>query len=444
MENWKEYYKSHTMSVEDAVKLIEPGDTLWVGNSFCVPVPALDALADRYEELENVTILSCMYAVPPPKMLSDIKYRKAFRQISYFPNTNERKAHDAGILEYASIPFGYLVNSVCDVYHCNVVMVEVCEPDENGMVNLNPFGAFFNGAILQGAHVTKCIAVMNKYQGHARSESLDVIQVPVSKFSAFCHADHTLASLPEADPQEVDNEIAAQIMAHVRDGDTVQVGKGGLGNAIGFRLDSKKDISVYAEIVSDWVMPLAEKGVLKKILMGGVFGTSPLYDFALTSPLVETDMIPHLANPDTIGALDNFIAINSCMMADLTGQACSEGAGAWQYSSVGGQLEFVKGCNKIRKRGGRAMSFLALRATRTDKEGKLFSNIVVEFPPVSTVTTPRGETMYFVTEYGIAEVWGRSIPDRIKAMTSIAHPQFREELKQRALSLGMVCPADFD
>lgn len=443
MENWKSYYESHMMSVEDAAKLIESGDRMWVGATFSVPMGLLNALADRYEELDNVMILSNMLP-GMPKMWTDEKYRKAFRSVSYYPNKAERMAFDKGLLEYGSIPYGYIYDSVCNVYKTNVVAVECCEPDENGMVNIGSFATFMTGAMMHGQHVTKCIAVVNKNHKPVRGPNMDMIEFPVTKFAAFCRSDTPLVSITESAPEEVDKQIAAHIMKYVRDGDVVQVGKGGLGNAIGFELESKKDMVVYTEIVSDWVMTLAEKGCLKSVLAGGGFGTAPLYDFLADSPLAQCQPIPKLATPDAVAQFDNFVGINSCMMADLTGQACSEGSGAWQYSSVGGQLEFVKGCNKIRMRGGRGLSFLALRSTRVDKEGKLRSNIVVDFPPASTVTTPRGEVMYYATEYGVVDLWGKTINDRVRAMISIAHPQFREELKQKSIAIGLMKPADFE
>ena len=141
---------------------------------------------------------------------------------------------------------------------------------------------------------------------------------------------------------------------------------------------------------------------------------------------------------------DNFVGINACMMADLTGQSCSEGSGTWQYSCIGGQLDFVKGANRIRARGGRAYNFLALRSTRKDKEGNLLSNIVFDFPPASAVTCPRAEAMYYVTEFGIAEVWGKTLAERVVAMISIAHPDFREELKAQAIANKLARETDFE
>ena len=441
MADWKKYYEEHMMSTEEVVKLINSGDRIWVGNTCNVPFVQLDALADRYEELDNVTVLSNMFA-NPLKMLADPKYGKAFHHISYFPNAQERRAFSLGLLDYASIPYGYIKSSIDDTYKTNVIMVETCEPDEDGYVNIGLWGPFLTAQVLKGKNVEKISAVVNKYHTPATGDP-DYMRIPVEKIAAFCRSDHPLLALGESAPEEIDRVIASQIMQFVRDGDTVQVGKGGLGNAIGFDLNTKKDIDIYSEILSDWIVDLSNQGVIRNVVAGGCFGTQPLYDFANNAKNVTFKTIPCLATPDAVAEMDNFVAINTCMMADLTGQACSEGSGAWQYSAVGGQLEFVKGANKIRLNGGRAYNILALRSTRTDKDGKVYSNIVTEFPPASAVTTPRGEAMYYATEFGVVDLWGKALNERVVAMISIAHPDFREELKARAIELKLAKPQDF-
>lgn len=442
MSNWQTHYKNNTVSIQEAAGLIRSGDRVWVGNTCNVPFQILDLLADSYEKLTDITILSHMFA-NPLKMLSDPKYRKTFRQISYFPNAQERRAHDLGLLEYATLPLGYVGDSIDNVYKTNVILVETCEPDEDGYINLGLWGEFFTSQVFKGANIERCIAVVNKYHTPAQGDP-DIVRVPVERFEAFCRCDHPLLAIGEAEPEEIDTEIAANIMEYIKDGDIVQVGKGGLGRAIGFGLASKKDISIYTEIVSDWVVDLEQKGVLKKVLAGACFGDLPLYEYCAKSKLIEFDTITNLENIDRVGKLDNFISINACMMTDLTGQICSEGVGAWQYSAIGGQLDFVKGTNKIRNEGRRGVGFIALRSTHTDKDGSVSSNIVVELPPASSITTPRGEAMYIVTEYGVADLWGKTIKDRVKAMIGIAHPEFRQGLTERAIALKLAHPQDFE
>jgi acyl-CoA hydrolase len=145
-------------------------------------------------------------------------------------------------------------------------------------------------------------------------------------------------------------------------------------------------------------------------------------------------------DPYNIAKVDNIVSINATLMIDLTGQCCSEAIGPTQYSCIGGQLDFVRGA--CMAKGGR--SYITLRSTRKDREGKLISNIVACLPEGSIVTTPRSEPMFIVTEYGIADIYLRPIKDRIKALIAIAHPDFREELKARAIAQGNIFPDDFD
>lgn len=443
MSDWKSYYSSHVMSGEEAVGLIESGDRVWVGNTSNVPYDELNLLAERYEELTDVKFFSNLFA-KPLKMLTDPKYGKAFRHISYYPGPVEHAGHKMGLVDYASIPYGYFRSSAVDTYKINTVFVDVAVPEEDGFVNIGSWGAFLTAEVLKGNSVTKIIGVVNENYPAAVSEDPNLLRIPVESFTAFVENTHPLVVMTEGEPEDIDKEIAAHIMARVEDGDTIQVGKGGLGNAIGFDLASKNEINVYSELLSDWVVALDEKGVLNKVNAAGCFGSQALYDFASAATNVVFDTVPHLSSIEEISKLDGFVAINACMMADLTGQSCSEGSGTWQYSCVGGQLDFVKGANKVRALGNRGLNFIALRSTRTNKEGAVFSNIVFDFPPASSITCPRGEAMYYVTEFGVAEVWGKTINERVKAMISIAHPDFREELKAKALASKLVNPQDFE
>lgn len=442
MEKWKKYVEEKMLSVEDTAKIIESGDVIWLANTLCIPYDVLDALADRYEELKNVTLLSNMF-LKPVKLLMDPKYKKAFRTLSYFPNMLERAAHKANLVEYVPIPYSYLPYSVMDVYKANVVMTEVCEPDENGYCNVGVLGATFTPKIMKGRYVQKRVAVFNKYQSPAKGDE-NLMKIHVSEFDYFCRTDHEMPAIPPSEPEKVDKQIAEHIMKFIHDGSTVQIGMGGLANAVAYDLADKKDLKIYTEIVTDAVVGLVERGVVTKVVAAGAFGMPRLYKFLNESDIVEFGTSDTVISFDAVAQEDNFVGINACLMADVTGQACSEAIGPLQYSSVGGQLDFVKGSNKARNNGKNSVCFLALRSTYKDKDGTLRSNILTEFPPSSVVTTPRGEAMYFVTEYGVAEVYGKSINDRVKAMISITHPDFREELKQKAIAAGIAFAEDFN
>ena len=285
----------------------------------------------------------------------------------------------------------------------------------------------------------KKIAVVNKYQHPAQGED-SVIKVKADWFDYLIEDDHEMAYVPESGPTPVDKQIADFIMDYVHDGDTVQIGKGGLGEQITKELYKKKDIKVYAEITGDSMIDLAASGAIAHITTCGCFGTPAVYEFVGSSPLVEIRDLGEMIDPFSIGKQDNLVAINSTFMVDLLGQACSEAQGLNQYSSVGGQFGYMYGAT--RSKGGR--SFLCLRSTYTNKAGKLCSNIVPWLPEKCIVTAPKYLAMYIVSEYGVADVFLKSNKDRIRALLKIAHPDFQAEIKEQIISTGMIKEEDFD
>ena len=220
----------------------------------------------------------------------------------------------------------------------------------------------------------------------------------------------------------------------IPDGATLQLGLGGLSNAIGYGLKDRRNLSIHTEMYSDSMMYLAKLGAISgKQVAGFAQGSQALYDY-ISEGHVEFMPLSIVNDPVEIGKNDNMISINACIMADLTGQVCSESIGFRQYSGTGGQLDFVRGA--AMSKGGK--SFLCLSSTRTDKQGKRHSKITVDFPKGAVVTTPRSDVMYIVTEYGIADLYLRSIEDRVHAMISIAHPDFRKELHEQAVQNGLI------
>jgi 4-hydroxybutyrate CoA-transferase len=223
----------------------------------------------------------------------------------------------------------------------------------------------------------------------------------------------------------------------IPDGATIQLGFGGLGNAIGHLLKGKKDLGMHAEVVTPSVMELMKAGVLTgkrknykpgKVVAAFCVGTKAFYDFIDGNPDLEFHEISQVNNPLEIAKNDNLISINNALMFDLTGQAASKSIGTRQYSGTGGQVNFVHG-SRLSK-GGK--SILALNSSYTDKEGHLRSKILPVFPEGTVVTTSRNDVEYVVTEYGVANLRFKSIPDRARALIAIAHPQFREELIEGA------------
>ncbi len=438
MADWKKHYEEHLVSMEDAAKNIKSGDTIYMGSTLCVPGAFMDALADRYEELSNVTLVANMY-LTPSKILMDPIYKKSFHTITMFANAYERMAAKQNNIDFNATPYGDLVKSVTEIYKANVVAIEVCPPDENGKINVGVLGTNFTPNIMRYPGITKRIAVINKFQPLAHGSD-EITKYSVEDFDLIVESHHDIPALPVTAPTDYDKKIAEHIMPYVKDGDTVQIGMGGLGNQVAYDLMGKKDIHVFTEIGTDAMIDLAEAGVVKDIKMLGSFGTKELYKWlGERSDICELLDYTDVVVPESVAKVDNIVAINATFQIDITGQACSEAQGMNEYSGVGGSYAFLAGAP--RAKNGR--SFLCLRSTYTDKKGAVHSNIHAALPEGSVVTTPRFLVQYLVTEYGVADVYLKSVKDRINAIIPIAHPDFREELKQKAIALGIMGEEDF-
>ena len=289
-----------------------------------------------------------------------------------------------GIADFHTLPYEFAYRVIIETYGANVEVTEVLPPDENGFVNVGILGVGLDGEVHKAPSIKKRIAIVNKRQARAPGKFED-LNFPVTDFALFVEDEHELPVLPVSAPTENDMKIAAFIMPYINDGDVVQIGMGGLGEQLAKGLYEKKNISIFSEIAVDSMIPLVEKGIVDKLVCCGCFGSNELYEFLGTNPKVEMRNIWHMVDPVAIAQQENLVAINSTFMVDLTGQACSESQGIRQYSSVGGAFGFLYGA--IRAKGGK--SFLCLRSTYKNDEGRLCSNVVAWLPEKSVVTTPR-------------------------------------------------------
>lgn len=438
MENWKKYYEEHLVGMEEAAGSIQSGDTIWMGSTLCISDAFMDKLADRVDEVQDITLLTNM-CLAPNKLLLDPSYKKSFHIVTFFANVLERMSAQAGIIDFHSAPYGELETAVTKVYKTNVVTIEVCPPDADGNCNVGLLGTNFTPEIIRNDCVRKRIAVINKFQPIANGSD-EVTKLPLEMFDYIVENDHDIPSLPVTEPTEFDKQIAEQIMPYIHDGDAVQIGMGGLGNQIAKDLIGKKDIRIFTEIGTDAMIDLVNAGVVKDIKMAGAFGTKELYTWLGEHGDVVTLLpVKDVITPEALQKVKNLVAINATFMVDLTGQACSEAQGVRQYSAVGGSFAFLSSVPKAEN--GR--SFLCLRSTYKDKSGNLHSNIVSVLPAGSVVTTPRYFVQYVVSEYGVADIYLRTNKERIRALLPLAHPDFRGALKDEILATGQIDEDDF-
>ena len=428
MSDWREEYQRKLVSPDEAVRCIESGDQVFTYAQAAMPVALMEALARRKDELRDVTVYGAntMY---PYSILQSSDYRGKINYATFFFQGYEHQYFDRGNVSIISPHFSRLAKCLSDVYHVNVLMMEVAPPDEEGYLYFGIVGTAAGWDVAQKAD--KIILQINRKQPRAHGYHN---RIHIRDVTWLTECGQPLPEYLQPESSEVDRKISELILPMIPDGATLQLGLGGLSNAIGYGLKDRRNLSIHTEMYSDSMMYLAKRGAISgKQVAGFAQGSQALYDY-ISEGHVEFMPLSIINDPVEISKNDNMISINTCIMADLTGQVCSESIGFRQYSGTGGQLDFVRGA--AMSKGGK--SFLCLSSTRTDKQGKRHSKITVDFPKGAVVTTPRSDVMYIVTEYGIADLYLRSIEDRVHAMISIAHPDFRKELHEQAVQNGLI------
>ena len=433
--DWKEDYKRKLVTAETAVSGIKSGDRIAMGGGISAPPDIVNALAQRYLELENVTLVSgitmYMLEVFKPEMRGHINFK------TLFMGPLERMHLKAkGNVE----PISYHLSLSDDIVRKvdpNVYFCEVTPPDSRGFMSLGPIGVY-NGGIASSMADTVIVQVNNETPYVNGLQAL----IHVNDVDWIVEKDHPLTELPEIPIAPEDEKIGALIAERVPDGATIQLGIGGTSNAVGHLLKDKKDLGVHTEMLTESVMDLYDSGVITnkrktfhpgKILCGFCIGSRKLYDFIDHNPICEFAPIYYTNNVNNIAKNDNMVSINNTMTVDLTGQCASESLGHAMYSGTGGQVDFVRGA--ATSAGG--MSFIALPSTSTTKSGRI-SRVVSQFMPGTIVTTPRADVHYIVTENGVADLRLKSVPERVREMLKIAHPDFRDQLKYEAEQAGLL------
>jgi 4-hydroxybutyrate CoA-transferase len=426
--DWKEEYKKKLVSAEKAVSVIKSGDRVAMPGGSSQPIDVVNALGKRKDELKDVTLTSGISMYPYEVFKPEFKGHINF--VSLFVGPMERAFLRVGNVEPMSYHFS-LADQVSISVNPNVFLCEVSRPDKWGYMSFGPVGVYNNDICCKRADTV--IVQVNKETPRVHGNQA---VIHVSEVDYIIENDHPLPVIPEIPIADVERKIATHIAERIPDGATIQCGIGAVSDAVVNLLDTKKDLGVHTEMFTNGMMNLAKKGVITgarknfhpdKVLCGFAIGDKDLYDFVDDNPTFEFEPIYVVNNPYNISRNDNMVAINNIMTADLTGQCASESIGHAMYSGTGGQLDFVRGANG--SKGG--MSFLATASTAETKTGRI-SKIVSAFKPGTVITTPRSDVHYVVTEWGVADLWLKSVPARVREMIKIAHPDFREQLEREA------------
>ena len=310
----------------------------------------------------------------------------------------------------------------------DVALVQTSPPDEHGYLSL---GVGVDCTLTAARCARHVIAEVNEQMPRTLGDSF----LHVDKVSAIVETSRPLLELQPEPCSEIHRRVAQNVASLIPDGATLQMGIGGIPNAVLECLRDKRDLGVHTEMCSDDVIPLIEAGIINgerktlhrgKIVTGFVLGAKKLFDFIHENPIFEFHPTAYTNDPYVIAQNERMVAINSAIQVDLTGQVCADSVGTRPYSGFGGQLDFIRGA--ARSRGGKPI--IALPSTA--KDGTV-SRITPTLDPGAGVVTSRGDVHYVVSEYGVAYLHGKTLRQRAEALISIAHPKFRDELHEFAV-----------
>lgn len=417
------------MSAAEAVKLVESGDHVYIQGSTSIPEVLSEALAARAPELSNITIYSAFAIGRRPSPLCAPECRDTFFIDSFFVNNAVR--------EYIADGYGSVIpkflgevpelfrDGTCRV---DVAMINCSAPNAEGYVS---FGVSADLATSAVECADRVIAQINPCVPFSPGDAV----IHLSQLSAAVEVEDPLVEVPTAIPTEKEIKIGNYIAELIPDGATLQIGVGGIPNAVIRALENHKHLGLHTEAMTDGVLPLLENGIIdnsRKVIMPGksvaslALGSKRLYDYLNNNEDIIFKDVAWTNNPFIIAQNPKVMSINSCLEIDLTGQVCADSIGKKMFSGVGGQHDFVYGSS--RSEGG--ISFLAMLAT-TNKGMNKIKPVLTEG---AGVVTTRFQTNYIVTEYGAVDLRGKNLAQRARLLISIAAPEFREELEKEAFN----------
>lgn len=427
-------YKEKLRTADEVVSLIKSGDRIFFSEFILYPEAIDEALARRAKELKDVVIEAVTITRVPHFIKADPK-REHFIYLDWHLSGVGRKLYEQGLCNY--IPFTYhqgprVVRKYKDY---DYVIVNACPMDSRGYFNFGLCNSITSAVITKAR---KVIVEVNENQPHClggNQESVHISRVDYVVQGKNC----PMQEIPPATPTDIDFKIAEHIMPEIEDGCCLQLGIGGLPNVIGKLIadSTLQDLGIHTEMLVDSMVDLYEGGKLTgnfktidrfKMVYTFAMGTKKLYEFLDNNPACASYPVNYTNDPRAIAINSKVFGINNAIEVDLFGQVCSESSGVRQITGTGGQLDFIFGA--FNSKGGKGI--IALSSTYKEKDGTAKTRIVPTLTPGAIVTVPRSITQFVSTEYGMVQLKGLSTWDRAKALISIAHPDFREELTRQA------------
>jgi acyl-CoA hydrolase/GNAT superfamily N-acetyltransferase len=432
MNNWEEIFQSKVTTPKEAVSKVRSGQRVFIGSGAAEPQLLVQALAERGSELADTQIAHILTLGVAP--YADPMLKDGFRHNALFIGPNVREAVAEGRADFTPV----FLSEVPRLFRrgklpLDVALIQVSPPDEHGYCS---YGV--------SVDVTKAAAESAQYVAaevnHNMPRVLGDCFIHVNRIDALIPSDMPILEAPQEKIDDVARSIGQHIADLIQDGSTLQLGIGTIPDAVLACLGDKKDLGIHSEMLSDGVIDLVEQGVINgsrknihkgKIVVSFVIGTRRLYDFVDNNPMCEFHPSDYINDPFRIAQNDKVVAINSALQVDLTGQVCADSLGTYFYSGIGGQVDFIRGAS----RSDQGRPIIALPSTAS---GGKVSRIVPILTPGAGVVTSRGDVHYVVTEYGIANLHGKTIRERAMALIHIAHPDHREKLMEDARNRKLV------
>lgn len=438
---WEEMYKQKLRSADECAQLVQSGDGVIASIGNGQPEIFLNSIGKRIRanEIKDIFYTGGVDVKWNDLLSPDIQDR--FNYNSGFVGDAVRQGVHRGLYTYSSNRMGDSVRVLsARMPHVKkaIITTVVSGMDEHGYFSSGTHADLCWGAWRSG-NFRDLILEVNENMPRSYGNN----HFHISEVTALCENPTPMVASPEVPMSEKDNIIGKLIADRVPDGACVQIGIGGMPNAVAKYLGDKNDLGVHSEMLADSMVDLFNAGVItgakknihkNKMVASFALGSQKLYDFINNNPVVEMHCSSYVNDPYIIGQNDNVVSVNATLEVDLVGQCCSESVGTMQYSGVGGQVDFIRGA--WRSKGGQA--FLALYSTFTDKEGKIHSRINPMLTPGAIVTTPRYEVDNIVTEYGIASLKGNEMRTRVQQIINIAHPDFRDQLTFEAKKRNLI------
>jgi acetyl-CoA hydrolase len=419
-------YRQKVTDPASAISRVKSGNRIYLGGGAGVPQVLVKTLVERSGELKNVEITHMLHFGDAPYI--DAKYSKSFRHNALFIGANVRKSVQDGRSDFTPVFLGeipYLFKH--DVLPLDFAFVQLSPPDEHGFCS---FGVEV-GCTKPAAESAKfVIAEINQRTPRTLGDSF----IHVRDIDAIVEAYYYLPEAPQGGSTPAHEQIGKLIAERIPNGATLQMGIGSIPDAVLNNLGDHRDLGIHTEMFSDGVVDLIEAGIVNgakktlhpgKVVVGFLFGTQRLYNFVGDNSIIEMHPTDYVNDPFIIAQNDYMYSINSALEVDLTGQVAADSVGTAFYSGVGGQMDFVRGAS--RSKGGKPI--IALPSTA--KSGAI-SRIVATLKNGTGITTTRSDGATIVTEYGVADLFGKTIKQRADALINIAAPPFREELNKQA------------